>query len=209
MVGLRERQKEERRRQILVSAEALFRDQGYEDTTIAQIADMTGISHATVINYFGSKGELLLMLVAEENSHLVDLLKNTIARKEGDALVRITAFLTTIADVSFSRLDRRSWRHVLASAVTSVDSEFGQVYADLRSDLVGLFVSLLETLRREGELPASCNPDILGRVIYHYHYGLFERLVADEAFTLLSYKRRLKADIGHVLGHLADGTVEQ
>ncbi|HEX7200138.1 MAG TPA: helix-turn-helix domain-containing protein, partial [Dongiaceae bacterium] len=64
MTGLRERQKAGRRKDILAAASLLFRRDGFAETSIEQIAGRARLSAGTVYNYFGSKGDLLLALVA-------------------------------------------------------------------------------------------------------------------------------------------------
>lgn len=63
MGGLRERKKEQTRSDILRSAQTMFEQNGYVDTTIAQIAAAADIAEGTIYNYFGSKGEILIALL--------------------------------------------------------------------------------------------------------------------------------------------------
>ena len=46
-------------REILETALRLFTEQGYDDTTIAQIAREAGVSQRTLFRYFGTKEDLL------------------------------------------------------------------------------------------------------------------------------------------------------
>jgi|HubBroStandDraft_4_1064222.scaffolds.fasta_scaffold86817_2 AcrR family transcriptional regulator len=55
MAGLRERKKEHVRTTIQKEAIRLFTEQGYEQTTVEQIAEAAGISPATFYRYFTSK----------------------------------------------------------------------------------------------------------------------------------------------------------
>ena len=58
--GLRERQKAERRRAISDVATALFMERGFDEVTLAEVADAAGVSIKTIFNYFGSKEDLFL-----------------------------------------------------------------------------------------------------------------------------------------------------
>lgn len=53
---------EERRRDILHAAQRLFVDQGFNETTVQDIAAAAGVATGTVYLYFGSKDEVLLAL---------------------------------------------------------------------------------------------------------------------------------------------------
>ena len=59
-VGLRERKKEDARRQIIHKANRLFRKHGYENVTLEQIADACVMSVRTILRYFSTKEALAL-----------------------------------------------------------------------------------------------------------------------------------------------------
>src|SRR5690349_21447429 len=61
--GLRERQKVERRQAISKAAIELFERQGFQNTTIEQIANQAGVSAPTVFKYFGNKQEIILEIL--------------------------------------------------------------------------------------------------------------------------------------------------
>lgn len=69
--GLRERQMELRRQAISEAAIELFRDQGYAQTSIDQIAKLAGVSSPTVFKYYPSKQEILLGLLQEADQRAV------------------------------------------------------------------------------------------------------------------------------------------
>ena len=62
-MGLRERQKRKRRSQIREGARTLFNAEGYEETTIDDVAAWAEVSAATVHNYCGTKARILIELV--------------------------------------------------------------------------------------------------------------------------------------------------
>ncbi|WP_103962593.1 TetR/AcrR family transcriptional regulator [Nonomuraea solani] len=57
----RERKKRETRQRIVMAAIALFEEQGYEQTTVAQIAAAADVDPKTFSNYFGGKDEVLFV----------------------------------------------------------------------------------------------------------------------------------------------------
>jgi AcrR family transcriptional regulator len=57
--SLRERKKRLTRAAIFAAAQALFSERGFEDVTVAEIADTANISVKTLFTYIGSKEELL------------------------------------------------------------------------------------------------------------------------------------------------------
>ena len=55
----RERRKERTYRHLLQSAEVLFRTQGYDATTVEEIAERADVAKGTVFNYFENKASIL------------------------------------------------------------------------------------------------------------------------------------------------------
>lgn len=58
--GLRERKKQATRRHIAGVAKKLFTDRGFDNVTVAEVADAADVSKMTVFNYFPRKEDLFL-----------------------------------------------------------------------------------------------------------------------------------------------------
>lgn len=78
--GLRERKKQKTRDTIVNVARELFAEQGYERTTIAEIADAADVSPRTIFAYFASKEDILFCDFPELEAQLAQALRE---RPEG------------------------------------------------------------------------------------------------------------------------------
>ena len=76
--GLRERKKRQTRDAISRTATELFARQGFEQTTIADVAREAGVAKMTVTNYFALKEDLVFDLRAE----IVDRLAAAVRTRE-------------------------------------------------------------------------------------------------------------------------------
>ena len=75
-VGLtrRERQRESTRQRILDAALSLFRERGYADTSVDQIAERADVARRTLFNHFARKQDLLAAWASERRGRLSALL---------------------------------------------------------------------------------------------------------------------------------------
>jgi AcrR family transcriptional regulator len=82
--GLRERKKQQTRETIERVALELFAERGYDETTLAEIAEAADVSPRTIFSYFDSKEEILFC----EESHSVEEVKAALEqRPEGTTTV--------------------------------------------------------------------------------------------------------------------------
>ncbi|MCY1061541.1 TetR/AcrR family transcriptional regulator [Nannocystis sp. SCPEA4] len=72
----RERKKQLTRQRIVLAAIQLFEEQGYEQTTVAQIAEAADVDPKTFFNYFGSKDEVLFADVDRDYDRLLEVIAN-------------------------------------------------------------------------------------------------------------------------------------
>jgi AcrR family transcriptional regulator len=80
--GLRERHKQQTRAAISAAATRLFVERGFDQVTIAQVAEATGVAKMTVTNYFPRKEDL----VFDQADAVIGQLARTIARRaEGES----------------------------------------------------------------------------------------------------------------------------
>ena len=93
-LGLRERKKQQTRETITSAALRLFAERGYDETTLADIADAANIAPRTIFAYFESKEDILL---CEESGFLSELQRRLDARPAGATTVdAIREFLSSI-----------------------------------------------------------------------------------------------------------------
>jgi AcrR family transcriptional regulator len=73
--GLRERKKQATREAIAAAAMELFHERGFDEVTVAEVAEAADVSEKTVFNYFPSKEELVFHPRAEWREELFEKIR--------------------------------------------------------------------------------------------------------------------------------------
>src|SRR5690242_11171163 len=111
--GLRERKKRETRDALTRTALGLFAERGYDETTLADIAEAAGVSTRTIFAYFPSKEDILFCTMAQMSGSLAEALATRPAGT--DALTTLRDFIVASADRK-TELDRRVSQVIAADA---------------------------------------------------------------------------------------------
>jgi AcrR family transcriptional regulator len=102
-LGRRERRKLEVRTRIYSAARELFAKQGFDETTVDEIAERADVAPATFFNHFQSKQAILGLMTGEVVEHLHAMTVESLVG-DGPAFDRIRHFITRGAeDISASR----------------------------------------------------------------------------------------------------------
>src|SRR4051794_7873593 len=82
--ALRERY-DRRQQQVVIEAARVFARQGYDQTTMAELADAVGIAAGGLYHYFGSKEQLLIRICDQLMNPLLARARELVARDESAA----------------------------------------------------------------------------------------------------------------------------
>ncbi|OLS62309.1 TetR/AcrR family transcriptional regulator [Pseudomonas putida] len=188
MSGLRQKQKELRREAILEAALGLFETQGFNATTVEQIAGQVGVSTPTVFNYFGTKQDILLALMERADQ-----------RALSDSREQMPAFDNAVDAMCHleSRIIRRElealpaaiWRELLPLGLLTPRPEAA---SHLNRRLIDEVAELLRELQGRGLLKASFDVAFVAEFLNDYSSTLFMRLVQDDVPDLEAHERRIR-----------------
>ncbi len=137
--GLRERKKEQTRRQIFDHARELFAERGFDAVTVAEIAHAADVSEVTVFNYFPTKEDLFYggMEFFEE-----ELLEAVRTRPPGQTPLsalrrKLVASASAMAEPGRTAAVLRSARMIAASpALAAREREIVERYTARLADLL-------------------------------------------------------------------------
>lgn len=95
----------ERRREIVTTAEHLFYQKGYTQTSIRDIIDAVGIAKGTFYHYFDSKADLLDELIERILAQAAGLLQPIAADETLDPLTKLSHFFEQLGNWKVERKD--------------------------------------------------------------------------------------------------------
>lgn len=200
IVGLRERQKQDRRARIIAAAKGLFAESGLENITIEAIADIAGVSSVTVHNYYGTKSGVLLAVVAESDRELLETMAQKLSGRSTSLVDLVLNFADIICDHTLAHLDKAIWRQVIAASVSDSDRRFGKLYRDLDDRLGRVLIGEIKELMARGQITSSANPVDLGRALFNVQNTRFVEFVSADDLTKAEVLRRLRRDLIALFG---------
>ena len=164
----RERKKDETRRRIFLAAVDLFREKGYEHTTVDDITEKADVGKGTFFNYFPRKTEVLAYL---SDSRLLAIQENAEALlAEGrPAREKLLGLLTSMAEPYDEDPDLA--RYVLSELMARVFKPSPETVA-LWHDLI---VSIIRQGQERGDFrPGIDSERIAGLLACIFHGTVFQ-----------------------------------
>ncbi|HEX7200178.1 MAG TPA: TetR/AcrR family transcriptional regulator, partial [Dongiaceae bacterium] len=153
------------------------------------------LSAGTVYNYFGSKGDLLLALVALDGEEVRTAGAAVLADPPRDPMAAVRRLLESYLDHSLVHLDKGLWRQMMGTALYYAETPIGAGYRALDRALIDQVAGLCRVLQRRGDLPAKIDCADAGEVLFYVCNSLFMEFVADDAIALPNLKRRMVRQI--------------
>jgi AcrR family transcriptional regulator len=158
---LRQERSRQTRERLVRAALDLWGEQGYEETTVDEIAAAAGVSWSTFYFHFKNKGQLLSQLALMTAEVVAGELDKAAADEVSlfDGMHKLTAGIARRAD----RMPREVLAQVMKNSIVGIGEAGGAYDEGLPSfgkAIAGLFGQAVE----EGELPDGLDIDELGAI---------------------------------------------
>jgi AcrR family transcriptional regulator len=189
--GMRQTQKEATRNRVIGAARELFDTQGYQGTTIREIASHAGVSVGSVFTTFASKGEILSQVMQDRLDGLYAELDRVMPHLRGDTLDR----LRTMFAIHFA-FEVRHTRLFLAHIAAAYDWTLAPTARPMGKNtrLIGIVCEVLAKGVTDGDVdPAIDYPDTCDLLMaaYTWVYRLAAWSDADAAAMTAVMDRQL------------------
>lgn len=171
MASLRERKKSEAKEKLLKTALEIFLRQGYEKTTVAQIAAQADIGMGTLYNYFPSKAHLFLETFTSfgHSAQTSDRVRDYLREPPGEPLEAIVTILDIYLE-AIKDVPKELWQEfVFVFARTpSIDEQKKSIKEHIEQDYLFLedLRLLFKLYQEKGRLDPHFNPQDGAECIY-------------------------------------------
>lgn len=198
--GLRERKKQQTRDEISAVATRMFADRGFDQVTIAEVAEAAGVAKMTVTNHFPLKEDL----VFDRHDHMVNGVADAIrTRSTGEPALacahRYYKESLTVGDTTLGHLGIGFARLVEASPALTARER--QIHDQRESALAAVLVA-----EKGAESAGQSSPltaDLTARVVAAQIASAFRVLYYEGRRCLLADKQG--PELAAALSELADG----
>ncbi|UNC91170.1 TetR/AcrR family transcriptional regulator [Candidatus Contubernalis alkaliaceticus] len=198
-MGLRERKKKKILENIIQAAKELFLTRGYAGTTLEEIAEKAEIGVGTLYNYFNSKADIFLAVMAdelnltEEDNHLLE------QDLETSVLTLIMEFVWKVVK-PLQLISKEMWRQILAVALGTLKTDNallrGLVKLDYRT--IDKLQKFLDYQKDQGKLLADFSTREASFVIYSIVITQFMIYIYSPQITLEEMKESIEQQIRFV-----------
>lgn len=155
----RQRRRLEIELRLLDASQSLFIEKGYDETTVAEIAEAADVAYGTFFNYFPAKSDLLAAMGEREIAELSEQLKS-LSRRPG----RIDQALTLLFEGFAKRLEAASPRErALAAKIQSIT--FAAAPADRDLGYQEAFAAFIRQAVTSGRVRADVGVETLADLL--------------------------------------------
>ena len=163
-ITLRERQKRDRKARIFNAAMTLFETQGFQETTVADIAKTAQVSRGTVFNYYAYKEAILIDYLARQLHAMKERLKNV--EDNGSPLEALYTVFDELAD--FVTTNRRLILPLSYELLNPEPERSKQAYQSL--PLVNIIYGYLTEARERGLIRSDFSRERLARTVANTYF---------------------------------------
>ena len=160
---------EQRKQELIDTAERLFLEKGYEQTTVADIVRAIEVAQGTFYYYFSSKEEILEAIIEKDIAALEENVRQIMNREDANAALKLNDIVNSIIGISASRKEIMDYLHEESNAVMHEKMERHTI-----ERLVPLMTIVVAEGTRAGifdvQYPTESVEFLLASLVYFFHH---------------------------------------
>jgi len=197
MDNLRQRKKNDRNQRIQNAALNLFGSQGFQKTSISQIAEKANLGVGTIYNYYKSKEEILFSIIQDRSNEYVEQLDKIINNSNNDIQGSISAFIDVYLK-SFSIYNKKIWCEIIGAGF-SMNLPILTLVDKVDQIFLNKFSELLNEFQRKGVMRNDIKVKDIVSIIYSLMISKILRYISNEKMVLIDLKNSLNKQIKIIL----------
>ena len=182
---------EERKQELIDTAERLFLEKGYEQTTVADIVREIEVAQGTFYYYFSSKEEILEAIIEKDITALEEDVRQIMSREDANAAIKLNAVVNSIIGISTSRREIMDYLHEEGNAV---------MHEKMERHTIERLVPLMTRVVAEGthagifdvQYPTESVEFLLASLVYFFHHP--------EVFADPMRREKMQSSLETILG---------
>ena len=184
----KEREREQRRKEIIEVAERLFLSHGFENTKMDQIANEAEFSKGTLYNYFVSKDDLYLTIGVKAYTILIKY-TDTFIKQEKPGLKQLMAIGYAYYEFTKKYPKFAFIFHDIGTKFGGLDLKPNKALSQSERDFLmisnlyrGIFIQVISDAIEKKAIRADINPIMIGVTLSSLTSGLIGELLHREEF---------------------------
>jgi AcrR family transcriptional regulator len=200
-MGLRAANKLRVRRAILDAAHELFVIKDYSQTTMEDVAAQASVAVGTLYNYFPSKSDLLLNLIAESDQKYIQAGRRLVDKPHSDPVKALTDIMVLATEHCVRQVGKSVWCQISATSLTNAESGFGIQYALTTKKHEELVEAMMCKLQERGDIAPDIDVGKASHLLFSMKSKLFLNFIASSSMPL---SRHIK-DVHEAVGYFVRG----
>jgi len=182
---------EERKQELIDTAERLFLEKGYEQTTVADIVREIEVAQGTFYYYFSSKEKILEAIIEKDITALEEDVRQIMSREDANAAIKLNAVVNSIIGISTSRREIMDYLQDESNAV---------MHEKMERHTIERLVPLMARVVAEGthagifdvQYPTESVEFLLASLVYFFHHP--------EIFADPTRREKMQSSLETILG---------
>jgi AcrR family transcriptional regulator len=196
-MSLREQKKKETRNRIFEISRRLFKEKGFESTTVDEITKEAGIAKGTFFNYFPRKESLLSYFREQKEEFIVSIMEEQM-RRDISSKEKIREFLVLVAeyyekDKELLRLLAFEHRRLIMSSNHKLVSPSSR--KKRHEHFINMLTDFIMEGMDKGEIKPNINPKLASETIYAVYFHTLMTWLHSETDYSFSMDLSSKIDI--------------
>lgn len=181
----------EKRNKIVEKGFELICNNGYHNTTTADIAEYAGVSTGIVYQYFNDKKEIFIEGVKNYSNNIIYPMINILETGKID-LKNIDKILNNLIDEFIKKHNMSKKAHEELMAMSHLDDDVGEIFKNSELDMANKIVNLLKSnninptnIEEKVHIAVGLVDNLCHEIVYHKHEQMDYSVMKSEVINLI------------------------